>query len=232
MAARKPSRTISPESDSLPAFVEPMKALGVTTIPADENWHLEIKFDGYRALAAVNGKDVQLWSRSAQAMGDDYPEVTAELRARNLTGTLLDGEIVAEDSEGRSRFQLLQARETGGARPPIFYYVFDILRHRGKSVMDEPIEARRELLAKLLGKAQGSVRISPQFPGTPEVLLRSARAQGLERIVAKAPGSPYEAGRRSGAWLKCRVVNEQEFVIGGFTPPQGSRSHFGALLLG
>ncbi|HET7537694.1 MAG TPA: non-homologous end-joining DNA ligase [Candidatus Didemnitutus sp.] len=229
---RAPGGTSAPIGAGLPGFLTPMKALGVTAIPETPGWHLEIKYDGYRALAAVDGPAVELWSRNELSLSDDYPEIVAALRRRRFRATLLDGEIVALDAEGRSRFQLLQARETGEARPPIFYYVFDVLSHRGRSVANEPIEKRRALLAKLLPAKDGVVRLSPEFSGSPQRLLTDVRKHGLEGIVAKAAGSSYEPGRRSGAWLKCRVVNEQEFIIGGFTPPQGSRSHFGALLLG
>jgi bifunctional non-homologous end joining protein LigD len=215
-----------------PRFVEPMKALGVTVIPAGD-WRCEIKFDGYRALAGLQrGHAPRLWSRNEKSLAADYPEVVAALRQLKCRDALVDGEVVALDRAGRSHFQLLQQRATAEARPPIFYYAFDLLQLDGRSLRDEPIEVRRTLLEKLFAKAPAPLRLSTVFGVPPAELLREAARLGLEGIVAKVAGSPYEAGRRSGAWLKCRLSTEQEFVIGGYTPPEGSRTHFGALLVG
>ena len=209
-----------------------MKALAVAELPAGI-WRTEIKFDGYRALAILRGAKIELWSRNEKTLSADYPEVVAALRAVRCESAVLDGEIVALDAEGRSRFQLLQQRSMTGARPPIHFYVFDLLHLNGESWMSTPIEQRRTALEKLLGRKKGGVlRLSPVFETKPAVVLAEARRQGLEGIVIKQPGSLYEPGRRSGAWLKHRLSNEQEFVIGGFTPPRGGRSYFGAILVG
>lgn len=209
-----------------------MKALGVTAIPAGD-WRCEIKFDGYRALAGVSqGKAPRLWSRNEKPMEADYPEVVAALRKLKCRDALIDGEIVALDAAGRSHFQLLQQRAVAEARPPILYYAFDLLQLDGRSLRDEPIEVRREALEQLFAKAPLPLRLSGVFEVRPQDLLREAARLKLEGIVAKAAGSRYETGRRSGAWLKCRISSEQEFVIGGYTPPDGSRQYFGALLVG
>lgn len=208
-----------------------MKALGVTTIP-DGDWQLELKFDGYRALTAVGTGAVEIWSRNHLSLAADYPEVVAAARSLKCRSALLDGEIVALDPQGISRFQLLQQRELSASRPPISYYVFDLLEVNGRSLRDETIEVRRAALEELLPASHDVLRLSPIFRTAPAELLAQVRKLGLEGIVAKAGGSVYEVGRRSGSWLKCRVTTEQEFVIGGFTPPQGSRAHFGALLVG
>src|SRR4051812_3638551 len=215
-----------------PRFVAPMKALGVDAIPAGI-WLSEIKFDGYRALGILQrGKPPQLWSRNEKPLDPSYPEIVAALAKLRCRDAIIDGEIVALDAEGRSHFQLLQQREVAEARPPICYYVFDLLRLDGRSYLNEPIETRRAALAKLLGQPPAGVRLSTAFDAPPAQLFEQARKLGLEGIVAKAAGSLYEVGRRSGAWLKCRISSEQEFVIGGYTPPDGSRQYFGALLLG
>lgn len=208
-----------------------MKALGVTEIP-EGDWQLELKFDGYRALTAVGGGEVEIWSRNHLSLAADYPEVVNAVRELAAKSALLDGEIVALDPQGVSRFQLLQRRELAEARPPIAYYVFDLLEVDGRSLRDQPIEQRRAELEKLLPPKHDVLRLSPVFRSSPADLLAHVRKLGLEGIVAKTPGSPYEVGARSGSWLKCRVTTEQEFVIGGFTPPQGARAHFGALLVG
>ena len=213
-------------------FIPPMKALGVSEIPAGP-WHCEIKYDGYRAIAAIDRAEVRLWSRNRNSLAQDYPEVVAALRQLRCRSAVLDGEIVALDEKGRSHFQLLQQRELGRSRPPIVYYLFDLIEFDGRTLMGAPIEERQRVLARLLGRRPpGVLRLSPVFDLPPAKLLARVRKEGLEGIVLKAPASIYEPDRRSGAWLKCRISSEQEFVIGGFTPPQGGRLHFGAILVG
>ena len=208
-----------------------MKALGSDVVPGGR-WRCEIKFDGYRALAVLGGGRVELWSRNHKPLDPDYPEVTAALAKLKCDDAILDGEIAALDEAGRSRFQLLQGRDLG-ERPPLRYYVFDLPRLNGEDLSGLPIEERQARLAAWLGKKPPApLELSPWFDTEPEELLAAAKKQGLEGIIAKRPGSAYEAGRRSGAWLKCKVHGEQEFVIGGFTPPEGSRPHFGAILIG
>jgi bifunctional non-homologous end joining protein LigD len=225
-ADKRGERTIGP-----PEFVEPMKALGVTQVPAG-SWRLEIKLDGYRALAVLAGGAVQLWSRNKNLLGDKYPEVVEALARLRCSDAILDGEVVALDAQGRSRFQLLQNLDGSTDRPPIRYYVFDLLRLNGRSLTGKPIEARRDVLEKLMQGAPDALQLSPVFDLPPDQLLREVARQGLEGIIAKEPGSPYEPGRRSGRWLKYRLARDQEFVIGGYTPPRGSRPYFGAILVG
>jgi len=212
-------------------FVIPMKALGVPTAP-DGVWRCEIKFDGYRAVGLMNEGQIELWSRNRKEMTADYPEVVAALAKIRCRNAIVDGEIVALDEAGRSRFQLLQSREVSEARPPIVYYIFDLIQLDGRSLISEPIEERRKLLETLLKKAVRPVQLSPVFVLPPSQLLEEIRRQGLEGVIAKQPGSRYEPDRRSGAWVKCKILNEQEFVIGGFTAPRHSRQYFGALLVG
>lgn len=233
-AKRPPAKAVTPRRSEGPkaaaTFIPPMKALSVEAVPAG-NWRLEIKLDGYRALAVIDRGRVELWSRNRKPLTSGYPEIAEALRKLKCESAVLDGEIVALDAAGRSRFQLLQGRGLGD-RPDIVYYVFDLLQLDGRSWLQEPLEARQAALAALLGKGSSVVRLSPVFDTEPETLLEAARQQGLEGIIAKQAGSPYEPDRRSGVWLKCKVHGEQEFVIGGFTPPKNSRPHFGALLVG
>lgn len=207
-----------------------MKALSVETVPAGD-WRLEIKLDGYRAVAVVNDARVELWSRNHKSLTADYPEVVTAIAKLPCSNAVLDGEIVALDETGRSRFQLLQSRDLR-VRPRIVYYVFDLLHRDGASLITAPIEERQAQLNLLVGRKSDVLRVSQVFEAEPEPLLEAARQQGLEGIIAKAAGSAYEPDRRSGTWLKCKVHGEQEFVIGGFTPPKNSRPYFGALLVG
>jgi bifunctional non-homologous end joining protein LigD len=230
-SARKEPAKVEPAAVAAAKFIPPMKALSVTEMPPGD-WRLEIKWDGYRAIAVINDGEVELWSRNHKALTAAYPEVVAALKHLRCRNAVIDGEVVALDAEGRARFQLLQGRDSRGGRPTIVYYVFDLLHVDGRSLLQCPIEERQKALATLIGKGTGAVRYSPVLDATPKELLDAARQQGLEGIIAKVPGSIYEPDRRSGAWLKCKVFGEQEFVIGGFTPPKNSREYFGAILVG
>jgi len=206
-----------------------MKALGSDRLPTG-TWHCEIKYDGYRGIAVLNGGRAQLWSRSRKPLGG-YPSVEEALAKLRCRSAVLDGEVVALDPEGRSRFQLLQhAGIDPGLR--LVYCVFDLLFLDGVDLTGEPLAARRARLLKLAGRRAGVLQVAPAFQTEPAVLFAEARRHGLEGILCKRPDSLYEPDRRSGAWLKCKVLAEQEFVIGGFTAPRNSREHFGALLVG
>ncbi len=221
---------VKPTGNRAAAFVAPMKALAVARPPAGD-WRCEVKYDGFRAIAVLHGGVVELWSRNHKSLAAEFPEVVAALRTLGCAAAVLDGEIVAVDEEGRSRFQFLQARGTG-ARPRIVFYLFDLLQLGDRSLLAEPLERRQRELAALLRGAPRPLHLSPVFDESPAELLEAARRRRLEGIIAKRPGSVYEPGRRSGAWLKCKVLGEQEFVIGGFSAPRRSRQFFGALLVG
>jgi len=221
----------SASSAPLPAFVEPMKALLVESPPRGE-WLYEIKFDGFRAIALKGGHETRLLSRNEKDFGGKFPEVIASISELDVQDAVIDGEIVALDDKGVSSFQLLQAFELGQKRPPIFYYAFDLLRLNGKDLCERPLRERKEMLKKLLKRPPGVIRFSASLGEDAEGLLRQAREIGLEGLIGKRKESLYEPGRRSGAWIKLKLQREQEFVIGGYTAPGGTRKHFGALLVG
>jgi bifunctional non-homologous end joining protein LigD len=206
-----------------------MKALGSDRVPTGP-WRCEVKLDGFRAVAVLNRGGVELWSRNRKSLTEDFPEVVAGLQKLKCRDAVIDGEIVALDGAGRSRFQLLQNNAAGAS--PIVYYAFDIMHLDGRSLIGLPLKERSAILAGLVKDLGTSVRISPVFEVEPAALFAAATKNGLEGIVAKQPASIYEPDRRSGAWVKCKVLAEQEFIIGGFTPPKRSREHFGALLVG
>jgi len=143
----------------------------------------------------------------------------------------IDGEITALDENGKSSFQLLQSFGTG-KQIPLVYHAFDLLFLDGTDLRSRPLIERRKLLAKLLRRAPDNIRFSEALRGNREELLEVARQFRLEGLMAKRPDSLYESGRRSGAWVKVKLTQQQEFVIGGYTPPEGSRKYFGALLVG
>jgi bifunctional non-homologous end joining protein LigD len=215
-----------------PRFISPMKPRLLETPPTAGDWIYELKFDGIRLIAVKNGEKVSLISRNENELAARFTEVADAVRELPIKDCVIDGEVVALDEKGGSSFQLLQAHEMEGRRAPIYYYVFDLLQAAGKSLIGLPVERRKELLSLLCQHAAASIRFSGEIGGDPVALLREVKRLGLEGVIGKQRGSAYESGHRSGAWIKLKCVNEQEFVIGGFTPPQGARKHFGAVLVG
>jgi bifunctional non-homologous end joining protein LigD len=187
------------------------------------DWIYEIKFDGYRALALRGGSETRVLSRNQKDLGSKFTEVKDSIAALDVQDAVIDGEIVALDEKGRSSFQLLQGFDMGQVRPPIVFYAFDLLRLNGKDLRNLPIEERKTKLEELLKKPPGVIRYSISFTKDIEELLDKAQKLGLEGLIAKRSGSRYEAGQRTGAWIKIKLHLEQEFVIGGFTEPAGSR---------
>jgi bifunctional non-homologous end joining protein LigD len=228
----EPAKKKSAESGRLtPAFIEPMKAQLVDAPPAGE-WLYEIKFDGFRAMAYRDRNGTRLLSRNNNDFSAKFPEVFEAISSLDVGDAVIDGEIVALDEKGRSSFQLLQAYNLGQKRPPILFYAFDLLQLNGKDLQQLPLTERKAQLEQLLKNGPSLVRFSTSLGNEPEALLEQAREIGLEGLIGKRPDSIYEAGQRSGNWIKLKLHQEQEFVIGGYTPPGGSRPYFGALLVG
>jgi bifunctional non-homologous end joining protein LigD len=189
-------------------------------------WTYEEKYDGFRLLAYKEGRHVRLLSRNDIDRTAGYPDVAqavGRLPARTL---LLDGELVAFDRRGVSRFQLLQK-----GTAPRAYEVFDCLYDDGRDLRRAPLAARREALEAAVPAAGGIVQCARRLGSNGLAAYRTARRRGLEGVIAKDEGAPYEE-KRSNKWLKVKVRQEEEFVIGGFTAPRGARTRFGALLLG
>jgi bifunctional non-homologous end joining protein LigD len=219
------------QSTTRAGFIEPMKARLVER-PQPGDWIYEIKLDGFRALAIKNGTDIQLLSRNNKDLAGKFPEVARAIAKIKAKDVIVDGEIVALEESGRSSFQLLQAYDLGEARPPIIFYAFDLLRLNGKDLKRDTLTVRKAALEKLLANPPDCIRYSASLEGDVENLLEQARELGLEGLIGKRKDSLYEAGQRSGSWIKLKITREQEFVIGGFTNPQGSRKFFGSLLVG
>jgi bifunctional non-homologous end joining protein LigD len=214
-------------------FVEPMKALPVDNLPKGPQWLYEIKFDGVRALAIKTQAGIHLVSRNRKELNSRYPEVVEALSKLPVGEAVLDGEVVAVDEQGRSSFQLLQtAQMRGHQRPLLFYYVFDVLNLEGRDLTGLPLYQRKATAQSLLRGENSAVRFSSGIKADSARLMREMQARGLEGVVAKKKDCPYQPGRRSGAWVKFKWRQQQEFVIGGYTEPQGARSYFGAILVG
>jgi bifunctional non-homologous end joining protein LigD len=215
-----------------PRFIEPMKPRLMDEPPTGGDWSYELKFDGIRACAIKDGRKVSLISRNGNELRARYPEVAEAMKALSVDECVIDGEVVALDEEGRSSFQLLQGLEMEGRKAPTRFYVFDLMQLNGRSLTGLPLTARKEVLAKICEAISDPIRYSGEIGGDARTLLSEVRRRGLEGLIGKLRDSTYEAGHRSGAWIKLKVLNEQEFVIGGFTQPQGARQHFGAVLVG
>jgi bifunctional non-homologous end joining protein LigD len=212
-------------------FIVPMMARLMANPPPGD-WEYEIKFDGFRALAYKDGDSVHVLSRNNHDLAEKFPEVEDAVPSLRADEAIVDGEIVALDKDGRSSFQLLQAYALGQEKPPLCFYLFDLLSLEGKSVRDLPLDERRKKLEAILPKKQDIIRYSSSLGSDAPALLKKAAKLGLEGLIGKRAGSQYEAGKRTGTWIKLKLVKEQEFVIGGYTDPGGSRKHFGALLVG
>jgi bifunctional non-homologous end joining protein LigD len=219
-------------------FIEPMKAKLVEKPPAAGDWIYELKFDGIRLIGVKRDEKVSLLSRNQNELAERFAEIAEAIKTLPVRECVIDGEVVALDEEGRSSFQLLQAREMEGRKSPVYFYAFDLLQLDGKSLLSLPLEARKDVLEKLCaavataGDRGSLIRYSGAVGGDAKRLLEEVKRRGLEGIIGKQRNSVYEPGRRSGAWIKLKCISEQEFVIGGYTPPQGSRKHFGAILVG
>lgn len=214
-------------------FITPMKAKLAIEPPIVGDWSYELKFDGIRLIAVKNGEQVNLISRNENELVAQFPEIAAAVGALPVEDCVIDGEVVALDEEGRSSFQLLQGREMNTGKPaPMYYYVFDLLQVEGKSLLGLPLEERKAWLQDLCGRAGEAIRYSGDIGNDATTLLPEVKRRGLEGLIGKLRQSVYEPDRRSGAWIKLKVLNEQEFVIGGYTPPAGARKYFGALLVG
>ena len=235
-AIKLPSNRSQKDLEALPKaklrFIESMKPKLLESAPRGGNWLYELKFDGIRALALKSKSEVKLISRNGNDLNRRFPEIQAALSQLRANECAIDGEVVALDDEGRSSFQLLQARESDGEKTPIHFYAFDLLHLEGRNTGGMPLEERKRLLEQICHDADNAIRFSAEISGKAEKLLAEVKRRGLEGIIGKQRDSVYEPGRRSGAWIKLKCVNEQEFVIGGFTPPAGSRKNFGALLVG
>ena len=208
----------------------PMLATLVKDVPHGGGWLFEVKWDGYRAVSQMAGGEVTMRSRKGNDFTEKFERVAKEIpKALKTPDCVLDGEVCALDSDGRSSFSEMQQLKPS---TPLVYYVFDLLEVEGKALVDLPIEERRARLEELVDKRNRIIRISEWFDDG-DALLAAAQEQGLEGIVAKRAGSRYAVGRRTRDWLKIKTHGDQELVIAGYTKGQGRRSgSFGSLVLG
>jgi bifunctional non-homologous end joining protein LigD len=223
----------------MPSTIHPMLATPVDEPFDGAEWLFEIKWDGYRAIAFIDDGKLRLVSRNQNELTERFSELKDLPKFIKAKSAILDGEVVALDDGGRASFSLMQQRtgfRPGGRRGaakadvPVLYYVFDLLYLDGYDLRKLPLEARKKTLASIL--ITGDVlRYSDHYEKQGKALFEMARAKGLEGILAKKRDSIYQE-RRTHEWLKIKITHRLECVIGGYTEPEGSRAHFGSIVLG
>ncbi len=217
----------------LPDTFSPQLATLVSEVPSDAGWIYEIKFDGYRLLARVEGDDVRLFTRRGNDWSDRMPGLVAAVRALGIGSGWIDGEIVVSGTHGAPDFNALQNAFDSTRIDDIQYFVFDLPYYGSHDLRSVALIERRAVLAAALDRAapQERVRFSQDFDSSPKELLQNACRMRLEGMIGKRADAPY-VSRRSPTWIKLKCTQRQEFVVGGWTDPQGSRTGIGSLLLG
>ena len=217
----------------LPATLAPQLATLVERPPSTpDDWLFEIKFDGYRLLTRIDGKQIQLFTRNGNDWTAKLGTLKAALARMKLPSGWYDGEIVVNDAQGRPDFGALQLAFDSASTSEIDYFIFDMPFCDGVDLRQAPLEQRRALLATVLEKAPSPrVRFSTTLDAPPQDIVAAACKLGLEGVIGKRRDSTY-VGKRSSEWIKLKCGKRQEFVIGGYTDPQGARTGIGSLLLG
>ena len=223
----------------MPTAIYPMLASIVEKPFDDPNWLFEIKWDGYRAVSFIENGNVRMVSRNQNNLSPRYPELQDLPKFVNAKAAILDGEVVVLDEQGRPSFSLMQQRtgirshgRQGAPRRdlPIMYFVFDILYLDGYDLRRVNLDDRKRVLREVLRDGE-IVRYSEHYAGAGVALFNAAKEKGLEGIIAKKRNSCYEE-RRSREWLKIKITQTVDCVIGGYTDPEGARQYFGSLVLG
>jgi ATP-dependent DNA ligase len=226
-----PSRRGRSRSDApLPRFIPPQLSQPVDKAPAGPQWLHEIKLDGFRMAARIDNGRAQLLTRTGLDWADKYPSVIAALANLNVKTAYVDGELCGIDDAGLPSFANTQAATDGERGVRLVYYAFDLLHLDGRDVSALPLIERKALLEPLIADKPG-LQFNGHETGDGELILRHAGKLGFEGVVSKTINAPYSSGNR-GLWRKAKWLNRQEFVLVGWTDPEGTRPHLGALLLG
>ena len=239
-AGARPAKRARGKAAAVPDALSPQLATLVDTPPTDTDaWLFELKFDGYRLLARKQGGTVRLFTRNGLDWTERMPKVAAAVEALPFDAGWFDGEVVVLGADGAPDFQALQnaferPAKGGGGAAGMVYYLFDMPFHAGDDLRALPLDDRRARLQAVLAEQSGEgrwVRFSEAFDAPPQDLAASACKLGFEGVIGKRRDAPYAAGRSSD-WIKLKCGQRQEFVIGGYTDPKGSRQGLGSLLLG
>ena len=205
--------------------IPPMMAISAATLPAGPDWSYEVKWDGYRTQIVKNGPTVWLASRNLKDITRQFPGIAAAAARVRAADALIDGEVVALDADGRPSFQALHHAATEGLA--LVFYAFDLLHRDGRNLTRLALDERRVALAETVDRS--GLLLSEALPGTTSQIEAAVRGLHLEGVIAKRRRSPYEAGRRSDAWVKVKFARRQELVIGGFKP---NGSTFDSIVVG
>jgi DNA ligase D-like protein (predicted ligase) len=214
-----------------PRWVEPQLCKLVEKAPSGAGWVHEVKFDGYRMAARIVQGNVQLLTRSGLDWTSKYPQTAAALSKLPAKTAYIDGELCAVRPDGVTSFALMQAATDGEKAAPLTYYAFDLLLIDGTPTDRLPLNERKARLAAILRKPPRGVACSEHFDADGEQVRKAACEHGLEGIVSKRVDRAYLPGNR-GVWVKCKCLNRAEFVVVGWSDPEGSRTLIGSLLLG
>jgi bifunctional non-homologous end joining protein LigD len=238
-AAKPSARASSPaptpsgaRKAAMPKELVPELATLVDEVPAGDDWLHEIKFDGYRLVVFLDGGRVRMLTRKTNDWTDRFSGLVPSFRALPVRQAVLDGEVVIVAPNGTTSFQLLQNVLNNGRQEELVFYGFDLLYLDGHDLRNVPLLERKEALRALLAGADDRVRFSDHVVGNGIAFLHQACRMSLEGIISKRCSSRYLAAKRTKDWLKVKCQRRQEFVIGGWTDPKGSRSAFGSLILG
>jgi bifunctional non-homologous end joining protein LigD len=215
----------------LPAFIPPQLSQLVERPPEGDGWAHEVKYDGYRIHARLAGRDVKLLTRTGLDWTDRYPATADALTGLRARGTYLDGELCSVRPDGTTSFAELQALTASHSTHHLIYFAFDLLFLNGRDLTQAPLLDRKGRLQALLKQAPPSIQYSGHHVGDGKRILDAACRAKAEGIISKRVDAPYVHGNR-GLWRKAKCLNREEFVIVGYSDPEGSRPQFGALLLG
>jgi len=232
-APADPSTVDGAKKSAFPASIKPQLATLVQSAPDAKNWVHEIKFDGYRFLAFLKHGKVTMMTRNGKDWTEKFQQIAEEIARLPVESAVIDGELVALDEKGVSRFQLLQNSLDGTANPALAFYAFDLVYLNGYSLKKATLQDRKELLRQVMAAFGQSdiIRFSEHFTEPGDDVWQQACRMGLEGIISKDLLASYEE-KRSKSWVKVKCSARQEFVIGGYTDPSGARQGFGALLVG
>jgi bifunctional non-homologous end joining protein LigD len=214
-----------------PKWIKPQLTRLVEEAPAGDGWLHEIKFDGYRMHARIEGAQAKLLTRTGLDWSHRYSRTIDALRSLNVKSAYIDGELCALNADGVPVFSQLQAAMDEGRTDQLVFFAFDLLFLNGESMAQLPLTKRKEGLQRLFKKEVNGLRYTDHVAGNGPQFRAQACKLGLEGAVSKRADQPYAPGDR-GIWLKSKCLNREEFVVVGWTDPEGSRSHIGALLLG
>ncbi len=235
ITAKEVAKIEGAQKKSFPRDLKPQLATLTSRVPTGDDWLHELKFDGYRILARIQNGKVELVTRRGNDWTDRFRPVAEALDSLKLRNAVLDGEVVSLDAHGISNFQQLQNLMKRGDKKDLVYYVFDLPYLDGYDLTEAPLIHRKEVLARLILSVNpgndGTIRYSDHIQGEGQRVLQQACRSAMEGIVAKRADSAYHQFRSSD-WLKIKCLKQQEFVIGGYTKPEGARVGFGALLVG